>query len=469
MGSDYSTYSFAELLSNIVDNRGKTCPVDEEGLPLIATNCVKNDTLYPVFEKVRYVNKETYDSWFRGHPEPGDMIFVCKGSPGNVCMTPNPVNFCIAQDMVAIRANSEIVDPKYLFALLRSPSTQARILNMHVGTLIPHFKKGDFKNLHLDIPSDRGIQKAIGKMYFDLSNKIELNRRMNATLEAMAQALFESWFVGFDPVMGKALAAGHPIPEPPQKRAEARKALGDERKPLPGSIAQHFPDRFVFNEEMGWVPEGWEIERVEDLASAIGMGPFGSNIKVDTFVDSGVPIVNGQHLNETLLVDGNHRFITESHAAKLQKSMVRSGDIVLTHRGNIGQVSLVPQSCKYDRLVVSQSQFYLRPNIEKVKSSFLIYYFRSHVGQHNLLANASQVGVPSIARPSSHLKSIRLLLPGIPCMLAFDKQCSGWFESIMSHRSQARALEAIRDTLLPKLLSGQLRIPDAEKLAEEAL
>ena len=98
MGYEFTKYSFTELLSNIVDNRGKTCPVDKAGLPLIATNCVKNDALFPTFKKVRYVNQETYDTWFRGHPEPGDMIFVCKGSPGDVCWTPDPVNFCIAQD-----------------------------------------------------------------------------------------------------------------------------------------------------------------------------------------------------------------------------------------------------------------------------------------------------------------------------------------------------------------------------------
>jgi len=233
--------------------------VDETGLPLIATNCVKNETLYPVFQKVRYVSQHTYDTWFRGHPEPADMIFVCKGSPGNVCWTPDPVNFCIAQDMVAIRADDEIVDPKFLFALLRSPKTQQRILNMHVGTLIPHFKKGDFKNLFFDIPNDRGVQKAIGNIYFMLSNKIELNRRMNETLEAMVQALFRSWFVDFDPVIDKALDAGNPIPELLQKRAEARQALGNQRKPLPASIAQHFPDRFVFNEDLGWIPRDWEV------------------------------------------------------------------------------------------------------------------------------------------------------------------------------------------------------------------
>jgi type I restriction enzyme S subunit len=154
MANSYTKYSFAELLSNIVDNRGKTCPVDEDGLPLIATNCVKNDTLYPVFEKVRYVNQETYKTWFRGHPEPGDIIFVCKGSPGNACWTPDPVNFCIAQDMVAIRANKKLVDPKFLFALLRSPTTQITPMPREAQQSMKHTGERGIKKSHSNLSNN---------------------------------------------------------------------------------------------------------------------------------------------------------------------------------------------------------------------------------------------------------------------------------------------------------------------------
>ena len=133
---------FTELLSDIVDNRGRSCPTSDEGIPLIATNCINNDALYPTYDKARYVSQETYDTWFRGHPEPGDLILVTKGSPGRVCMTPDPVDFCIAQDMVAVRPDPKKVYPKYLFAALRSYQVQQAIGNLHVGTLIPHFKKG---------------------------------------------------------------------------------------------------------------------------------------------------------------------------------------------------------------------------------------------------------------------------------------------------------------------------------------
>lgn len=179
---------FTHLLNEIVDNRGKTCPTASSGIPLIATNCVKNGTLYPTYESVRFVSLDTYRNWFRAHPRPGDLIFVTKGSPGQTCLAPDPVDFCIAQDMVAVRADPARVYPPYLFAALRSATVQHDISNMHVGTLIPHFKKGDFDKLKIPLP-DRSSQIFIGNTYLELSKKIELNRRMNETLEQMAQAI----------------------------------------------------------------------------------------------------------------------------------------------------------------------------------------------------------------------------------------------------------------------------------------
>ena len=180
---------FGTLLSKIVDNRWKTCPTAELGTPLIATNCISNEYLYPLHMKVRYVDNETFSNWFRGHPEPDDMIFVTKGTPGRVAWVPNPVGFCIAQDMVAIRADKNIVAPKYLFAALRSKIIQQEIEGLHVGTLIPHFKKGDFNDLLIPLPS-KEMQKYIGNQYFDISLKIDLLHRQNKMLEAMAETLF---------------------------------------------------------------------------------------------------------------------------------------------------------------------------------------------------------------------------------------------------------------------------------------
>ena len=191
---DYDTKPLTDLLEAIVDNRGKTVPTTETGRILIATNCVTNNTLFPVYEKVRFISDETYETWFRAHPIPGDIIFVNKGTPGKVCMVPDPIEFCIAQDMIALRANDKKIYNKYLFAVLRSERIQKQIYNTNVGDVIPHFKKQFLDQLLIPIPP-REIQEFIGNLYYQLSYKIELNKQINDNLEQQLQALYNEWFV----------------------------------------------------------------------------------------------------------------------------------------------------------------------------------------------------------------------------------------------------------------------------------
>lgn len=167
-----------ELLSFVVDNRGKTVPTADSGHVLIATNCIRNEYLYPVFEKIRFLSEETYGTWFRSHPKPGDVIFVNKGTPGRVCMVPDPVNFCIAQDMIAFRANPEKLYNKFLLAVLRSSKIQTQIHNFNVGDVIPHFKKSFLGELRIPLPN-MDMQIAIGDMYFNMSAKIDFNTKIN--------------------------------------------------------------------------------------------------------------------------------------------------------------------------------------------------------------------------------------------------------------------------------------------------
>ena len=194
--TDYPKIPLPQVLSFIVDNRGKTVPTTETGHKLIATNCIRNENLYPSYEKIRFLSDDTYRNWFRAHPVPGDIIFVCKGTPGRVCMVPDPIDFCIAQDMVALRANEDIVYNRYLLVILRSAEIQKQIYNYSVGDVIPHFKKSFFDRLEIPIPPMK-IQRAIGDFYFSFSLKIELNTQINHNLEEQAKAIFKSWFLDF--------------------------------------------------------------------------------------------------------------------------------------------------------------------------------------------------------------------------------------------------------------------------------
>ena len=154
----------------------------------------------------------------------------------------------------------------------------------------------------------------------------------------------------------------------------------------------------------------YETHRVTDLIDEIAMGPFGSNIKVSCFVDSGVPVLNGSNLEGFSLSEKAFRFVTKEKADSLNKANAHRGDIVITHRGTLGQIVFIPQDSRYDRYVISQSQFRVRCN-DKVLPEYLVYYFHTPIGQHKLLSNASQVGVPALARPSSTFQQIEVELP----------------------------------------------------------
>jgi len=185
----------SETTKFIVDNRGRTVPTVNKGIPLIATDCINNKSLYPLYLNLRYVSHETYNDWFRSHPKPGDIILTLKGSQnGAVCLVPNPVDFVIAQDMVALRANEDVIDPLFLFAALRSSDVQTQIKNLDVSGVIPHLKKSDFDKLLLPYP-ERKIQAFIGKVYYELCRKIHLLNSQNKTLESMMDTLFQQWFV----------------------------------------------------------------------------------------------------------------------------------------------------------------------------------------------------------------------------------------------------------------------------------
>lgn len=157
----------------------------------------------------------------------------------------------------------------------------------------------------------------------------------------------------------------------------------------------------------------WAVEQIGKLATKIAMGPFGSNIKVATFVSSGVPVISGNHLKGFYLTEDSFNYITEEHAKKLKNSIVFPGDVIFTHAGNVGQVAMIPYDCKYPYYMISQRQFYLRCDTSRLLPEFVTYYLHSYEGKGKLLANVSQTGVPSIAQPSTYLKRITIPLPSI--------------------------------------------------------
>ena len=206
----------------------------------------------------------------------------------------------------------------------------------------------------------------------------------------------------------------------------------------------------------------WSTVIINDIAEKVAMGPFGSNIKVSTFVSEGVPIISGNHLRGYFLEELSFNYITEEHAQRLKNSLVYPKDIVFTHAGNIGQVAMIPDDCRYPMYVLSQRQFYLRCDTEKAIPEYVVLFFHSKQGQHELLSYANQTGVPSIAQPATNLKKIPLKLPPIDEQRQWLQVVSPIIKLYQSNVYENEHLSSMRDSLLPKLMSGELDVSDID-------
>ena len=278
------------------------------------------------------------------------------------------------------------------------------LLKKESGTVFGSVNRNDINDLEVDIPENAQVQKRIARYLGMIDDKIELNNAINKNLLQQAIALYE-----------------HLLQE-----AE------------------------------------WPTATILDVAKKVAMGPFGSNIKVSTFVPEGVPIISGNHLRGYFLEEPVFNYITEEHAERLKNSIVFPHDLIFTHAGNIGQVAMIPDECKYERYVLSQRQFYLRCDETKVVPEFLLLFFHSASGQHELLSYANQTGVPSIAQPASNLKKIPFKCPPMQEQLKWQEQVHPLLSRYLNNRLENERLSSLRDTLLPKLMSGELDVSNVE-------
>ena len=383
-----------KLLSFIVDNRGKTVPTADEGHVLIATNCINNESLYPVFEKVRHLSDDTYKTWFRAHPQPGDIIFVNKGTPGRVCMVPDPVNFCIAQDMIAFRVDSNKVYNKFLFAVLRGREIQTHIYNTNVGDVIPHFKKSFLDQLLIPLPSME-IQHKIGDIYFNLSEKVNCNTKINLHLELIAQAIFKSWFVDFEPWGGV-------------------------------------------------MPSNWQKGIISDLCSSIFNGGTPRRNEPRFWSDE-IPWLTSGEVRQAV-VTKTENFISEAGLMGSSAKWVSPlATIVALYGATAGQVSLVASS-----LTTNQAICALIP-IEN-------FAFYNYLSMRNAVGELENRAVGSAQQNISKaiVEQTSCLIPCKEIAMDFNNIVKPLFEAWIANLRESINLAAARDALLPRLMSGEL-------------
>jgi type I restriction enzyme S subunit len=328
---------------------------------------------------------------------------------------------------------AEPIVPEYAGYYFRSPAFRREVTAMSSMSTRASLNNEMLGRLRMVLPPVE-TQSTIGSILKSLDDKIELNRRMNATLEAMARALFQSWFIDFDPVRAK---------------LDGRKPAG-----IDDATAGLFPATFQ-ESLVGLIPHGWSLMSVADISARIAIGPFGSRITRDNFVPDGVPVVRGGNLANGF-VDGDFVFLTEAKANELKASVAHPLDLVFTHRGTLGQVGIIPNQSRYPRYVVSQSQMLLSVDRRKASPWMIYLFFRSPIGEAALLANTSTTGVPAISRPTTSLKAISIVLPPIAISERFAEIVQPLFLKREQNSRESSTLSALRDTLLPKLLSGEL-------------
>lgn len=231
-----------------------------------------------------------------------DIIISARGTVGEIAMIPFPMAF--NQSCYGIRARSGM-NSNFLYYLLKNSIRQLKRITH--GSVFDTITRDTFANLIVGIPNE-DTQKALASILVAIDDKIELNNEINDNLLEQMQLLYQN-------------------------------LLDSCKCPL---------------------------IRLEEVSQKIAMGPFGSNIKVSTFVPEGVPIISGNHLRSVFLDELSYNYITEEHAQRLKNSMVYPRDIVFTHAGNIGQAAMIPEGCDYPYYMISQRQFYMRCNENKI-------------------------------------------------------------------------------------------------------
>ena len=435
-----------EIVEICSSKRIKMSEYVKTGIPFLRSKEIINLHKNENIQNKLFISEERFDEINKkfGSPSEGDILLTSVGTLGIPYQVKEEDKIYFKDgNLTWFRNFSEEINKRYLYFWLTSPIAKRKLDEITIGSTQKALTIVSLKGIEIDIPC-MSDQNKIVEIIGSIQEKIELNQKMNETLEEIAKSLFKSWFIDFDPVRAK--AEGRPT------------GLSKE-------ISDLFPDSFEVS-ELGEIPMDWKVENIESLTSKIAMGPFGSDMKTSTYVEEGVPIISGKQMLGYLLTDEGNNFISPSHAQKLKNSLVQRGDIVITQTGTVGQVCLVPQNSKYCQYIVSSRQHFCRP-LEENLQEYLFCFLTSGKGQHEILKNVVTTGVPSISRPVTNLKSIQLVLPEREVLKNFSQIVKPIIMNIRLNISIIRNLSKIKDFLLPKLISGEIKISDAESFIDE--
>jgi type I restriction enzyme S subunit len=338
-------------------------------------------------------------------------------------MVPDPVNFCAAQDMIALRADRSKVYPRYLFSFLRSDWAKEKIRNYHVGLAIPHFKKQDLDTITVPKRS-HPEQKAIGDLYFLLSEKIELNNRINAELEALAKLLYDYWFVQFD----------FPI------SATQADAMG--KPELEGKPYRASGGKMVYNEKLKReIPKGWIDGSLVDVAI------FTNGIACQKYPADGgetLGVIKIKEMRTGLTPDSD--IVTANVPEKVK---IKNGDILFSW------------SASLEVMIWAGGNGALNQHIFKVTSetyprSFCYFVLLDYLQHFRMIAELRKTTMGHIT--IDHLEQSQITIPDHGVAEAFEQTTKPIIDRMVKSHEETQELTELRDWLLPMLMNGQVTV-----------
>ena len=345
----------------------------------------------------------------------GQLIISARGTVGALAQLDKPMTF--NQSCYGLNAKTEYVTNDYLYYLVKKKVRDLQKITH--GAVFDTITKDTFKDIEVQLPSLL-TQKKIAHILSTLDDKIELNSKMNQTLEEMAQALFKSWFVDFDPVHAKANASSDADYE------QIAKELGISRK-----VLDLFPDKFE-ESGLGMIPTGWEVKKFGDIV----IPKKGKSITKKTIIEGDVPVVAGG-LTPAYY---HNQFNVEAPVITISASGANAGFV------NLYNTNIWASDCSY---------------INSTNSDYVLtHYIYLRLKQSEITWMQQGAAQPHIY--PSHLMRLDIVDAGTKIWDDFENLLTLMFKKIAINKTEAQTLQKIRDTLLPKLLSGELDVSELE-------
>ena len=423
MAVEWTVCPLEDCMAAVIDYRGKTPKKTSSGIPLITAKVVKSGRIDPPNE---FIAVNDFESWMRrGMPEAGDVLVTTEAPLGEVAQL-GPERVALAQRLIGLRGKKGVLDNSFLKYLMQSADVQSQLRARATGTTVLGIKQSELRKVLLKFPP-LDEQRAIAHILGTLDDKIELNRRMNETLESIARALFQSWFVDFDPVRAK---------------AEGRDTG------LPKHISDLFSDSFE-ESELGEIPKGWAVGSVDDeFDLTMGQSPPGETYNE---VGEGLPFYQGR-------ADFGVRFPTRRVYCTAPTRLAAAGDTLVSVRAPVGDINMATERCAIGRGVAAVRH--------KTGSRSYSYQFMRSIDDVFARFEAEGTVFGSIGKKDFH--AIPCAAPSRGLVAALEGCLSSIDDRIEVNERESRALTTLRDTLLPKLISGELRIKDAEQFVGAA-